>query len=151
MTRVKTRIAEIEKKDKKEFEAYAKKGEKFFKRIISKHPQLDKSYFEPFVSGSLSNNPRSDLIIPKKDWISLSDIERKAIGYYAASLIDKVIANPFKYSGVTPGARLAPLAAKNVANIARNSWCIVLGDLSGSDISLDETGSCGTWAETNIK
>jgi RNA polymerase subunit RPABC4/transcription elongation factor Spt4 len=148
---VQEKLADIEKKNKKEFETYAKKGEISFKRIISKYPQLDRSYLEPFVSGSLSNNPRSDLIIPKKDWISLSDSEKKAIGYYAASLIDKVIANPSKYSGVTPGARLAQQAAKNVANISRNSWCIVLGDLSGNDISLDETGSCGTWAETNIK
>ena len=78
----------------------AKEGKEVLMNILSHHKRLDKSYRDPYVSGGGTSNPICCIIVPSSDWKSLSESKIQALADYTASLINKVKANPLKYSGV---------------------------------------------------
>lgn len=122
-----------------------KEGKDVHKKILARHKRLDKSYKDPYVSGSGTSNPQCCIIIPSKDWNSLSESKRQALADYTASLISTVKANPIKYSGVSPGAPAASFVANNIRNMTSDSWCIIAGEITsdGKDIGLDRTVKSG--------
>jgi hypothetical protein len=113
-----------------------KEGHALHLKILSKYPRIDSFYRQPFIQGSGTNNPISCISLPEKEWNGLSDSKKKALSMYAQSLINKVKANPFKYSGVSSSAPAAGLIRANVNRMSNNSWGIMVGDFTnnGSDI-----------------
>ena len=122
-----------------------KEGRETLRKILARHKRLDKSYKDPYVSGSGTSNPQCCIIIPKSNWNSLSEPKKKALADYTSSLISVVKANPIKYSGVSPGAPAASFVAGNISKMSTNSWCIIVGEITpdGKDITLDRTVMSG--------
>ena len=117
-----------------------KEGQDLHLKILARHKSIDKFYREPFIHGSPTSNPLCCIAVPLKDWESLPDEKKQALADYAASLVKKVKASPFKYTGINPNAPAANLIRANVAKMTDNSWGIMAGNISpdGRDITSDK-------------
>ena len=117
-----------------------KNGQDLHLKILAHHKTIDKFYREPFIHGSATSNPLCCIAVPLKDWESLPDEKKQALADYAASLVKRVKANPFKYTGINPNAPAANFIRANVAKMTDNSWGIMAGNISsdGRDITSDK-------------
>ena len=117
-------------------------GKNIFYTILSRYERLNTCYREPYVAGGGTSDPVCCIIVPTRDWNSLSESRKQALSIYTESLINKVKANPIKYSGVRP---VAPFVADNILKMRSNSWCIITGQITpdGKDISIDDTVMSG--------
>jgi len=117
-----------------------KEGQDLHLKILARHISIDKFYREPFIHGSATSNPLCCIAVPLRDWESLSDGKKQALADYAASLVMKVKANPFKYTGINPNAPAAKLIRANVEKMTDNSWGIMAGNITpdGRDITSDK-------------
>lgn len=116
-----------------------KEGRELHLKILNSHKKIDKSYREPFIHGGLTSNPICCISVPVKDWESLPDSRKQALADYAASLVKKVKADPFKYTGVSANAPAASAVRVNVTKMTDASWGIMVGDVSpdSRDITSD--------------
>lgn len=117
-----------------------KEGQDLHLKILARHKSIDKFYRKPFIHGSATSNPLCCIAVPFKDWESLPEEKKRALADYAASLVKKVKANPFKYTGITPNAPAANLIRANVAKMTDDSWGIMAGNITpdGRDIISDK-------------
>jgi hypothetical protein len=120
-------------------------GQRLHLGILSRHRYIDKFYKAPFVQGSGTSNPICYIALPSRDWDSLSGSKKQALADYAASLVNKVKAHPFKYSGVSSSAPAASFISRNIAKMTDTSWCIEVGPISddGRDINAERNVRCG--------
>jgi len=117
-----------------------KEGRDLHLKILARYKSIEKSYHEPFIHGAATSNPLCCIAVPLKDWESLADEKKQTLAAYAASLVNEVKANPFKYTGINPNAPAAKVIRANVAKMTDNSWGIMAGNITpnGRDITSDK-------------
>lgn len=122
-----------------------KEGKTLHLHILARNKKIDKFYREPFVWGSGTNRPLCCISVPVRDWESLPESKKQTLAHYAASLVGKVKANPFKYAGVKANAPAALAVRGNIAGMTDDSWCIMTGAISpdGRDIGADQIARSG--------
>lgn len=122
-----------------------KEGKAIHMEILARYKKIDKFYREPYLWGELTSKPLCCISVPEKDWELLTPKKKELLARYAASLVKKIKANPFKYAKVSPTAPLASAVRNNVAAMTDDSWGIMVGSISadGRDIGADRIARAG--------
>jgi len=122
-----------------------KEGKAIHLEILARHKKIDKFYREPYIWGELTNKPLCCISVPAKDWELLTPKKKDLLTRYAASLVKKIKAAPFKYAKVSPTAPAAAAVRSNVAAMTDDSWGIMVGSVSadGRDIGADRIARSG--------
>ncbi len=113
----------------------AEKGKKLYIQIIDRYPKLGALYRQPFLwleigpGYVIKSDPLVEIMIPIKDWNSLSEAERDVLAKYTSSLVNEVKANPFAYSNIPASAPIAPRIRQSVSNMTSDSWIIHEGEI----------------------
>jgi hypothetical protein len=122
-----------------------KEGKAIHLEILARHKKIDRFYREPYLWGEATSKPLCCISVPAKDWESLAEKKKELLTRYAASLVKKVKADPFKYAKVSLNAPLASVVRGNVAAMTDDSWGIMVGSISpdGRDIGADRIARSG--------
>lgn len=116
-----------------------KEGRAIHLGILASHKKIDRFYREPYLWGEATSKPLCLISVPANDWESLAEKKKELLARYAASLVKKVKADPFKYAKVSPNTPLSSVVRGNVAVMTDDSWGIMVGSISadGRDIGAD--------------
>jgi len=112
------------------------KGRKVHAKIINNHPSITKDHLEPCLWGALTSNPLAIIIVPIDDWAVLSDNDKNLLAAYAASLVETIKSNPFKYSDVPSTAPIANKIQTNVSRMTSTSFGIMAGRINPNGKSI---------------
>lgn len=114
-------------------------GRFLHKILLDRHSTIDPYYRKPGLSGELTASPLLVIAVPEEDWKSLSPQQQMTLTAYAASFIDAARADPLSYSDTPASAPAAQTIRRNVATMTRQSWGIIVGEISsdGRDIMTD--------------
>ncbi len=99
--------------------------------------------------GAVTPQPKSAIAVPLSAWESLGDGDQDALMHYAASLVERMRANPLTYCQISASAPAAGLVRENARAMGPRSWIIHGGRLhregeSGPfDILTDEEVASG--------
>ena len=122
-----------------------KEGRTIHLEILARHKKLDKFYQEPYLWGEVTSKPLCCISLPIEDWESLPEKDKDSLASYAASLVKKIKADPFKYAKVSLNASLASVVRTKVVAMTDDSWGIMVGSISpdGIDIGADRIARSG--------
>ena len=107
--------------------AKAEEGYELHRQILDRCPETGEFYRNPFVWGAGTSTPLCCILVPINDWDSLPDGKKDLLAHYAASFVDRVKADPFRYMSILESSPVAPLLRANVQKMTVDGWGIVVG------------------------
>ena len=81
--------------------------------------------------------PMIRLVVPRREWSSLSKNEQIDVTFYAESLVRRAKESPADYIDIPPSAPLYKSALDHARNMCSDCWEVIAGDLKNGTVSTD--------------